>query len=340
MKGEFYKMDFRAWNVGTVDLTLEQEAAYLRLCHAMYDVGGPIPNSTRMLMGLFRCGNTKAATLLNGLIAAGKIAVTSDDRLINHRVTEELASRERVSSARRIAGERGGSATRATAERLPSDLRLTTERHASDVGPNVAKPLDNNESDKAIAPTLRSRGEEIREEKNTSLRSVESEKARKHIWPDDFREEAWRRYGKPVEKKAGMAALENLFKADRTSYTEFIAGVDRQAASVPDPQFRPSLERFIKREKWTDQQIPMEASHGPGSSDRIAQFHPRNRPTRSVVANVGAAMARFADQGGFGPGQGPDYSGRQDRRDPRSGGDDPEIPDAEWSAAGRYSAAH
>ncbi|MCJ2022155.1 YdaU family protein [Methylobacterium sp. E-065] len=55
MKGEFYKMDFRAWNVGTIELTLEQEAAYLRLCHAMYDVGGPVPNSTRFLQSIFRC---------------------------------------------------------------------------------------------------------------------------------------------------------------------------------------------------------------------------------------------------------------------------------------------
>jgi uncharacterized protein YdaU (DUF1376 family) len=72
MKGEFYKMDFRAWNIGTVDLTLEQEAAYLRLCHAMYDVGGPVPNSARFLMGIFRCGNAKAAALVRQLIEAGK----------------------------------------------------------------------------------------------------------------------------------------------------------------------------------------------------------------------------------------------------------------------------
>jgi uncharacterized protein YdaU (DUF1376 family) len=337
MKGEFYKMDFRAWNVGTVDLTLEQEAAYLRLCHAMYDVGGPVPNSTRMLMGLFRCGNTKAITLLNGLIAAGKIAVTSDDRLINHRVTEELASRERVSSARRIAGERGGSAPRATAERLPSDPRPTAERPSTDLRPTSSKPLKNNTSDEAIASTPGSRGEEIREEKN-SLRSLE--RVRAHEWPPDYREQAWELYGKKVDKPESMAALDKLHRADTVSWSVLSDGFRRQAVAVPNPKFRPSLERYLKRGKWTDEAPLEEPAHGPGSSDRIAKFSARRGPARPVVSVVGSAMARFTDQGGLGSREGPDYSGRQDRRDPRSGGDDPEIPDADWSPAGRYSAAH
>ena len=71
MKGEFYKMDFRAWNTGTVDLSLEEEAAYLRLCHAMYDVGGPVPNSTRFLCAIFRCHHVKAVALVRRLRDAG-----------------------------------------------------------------------------------------------------------------------------------------------------------------------------------------------------------------------------------------------------------------------------
>ncbi len=59
MRGEFYKMDFEAWDEGTVDLPLELEAAYLRLCHQMYRTGGAIPNSLKLLQGLFRCGHTR-----------------------------------------------------------------------------------------------------------------------------------------------------------------------------------------------------------------------------------------------------------------------------------------
>lgn len=112
MKGEFYKMDFRAWNMATVDLSLEQEAAHLRLCHAMYDVGGPVPNSPRFLMGIFRCGNVKAVALVRRLIAADKIQVTDDGELINRRVSAELADRARLSAKRSLAGEKGGTARR------------------------------------------------------------------------------------------------------------------------------------------------------------------------------------------------------------------------------------
>lgn len=181
MKGEFYKMEFRAWNVGTVDLTLEQEAAYLRLCHAMYDVRGPVPNTTRFLQSIFRCGNTKAVTLVNQLIAAGKIAVTADGSLYNHRVSEELADREKVSAVRRVAGERGGSVRRANAERVPSDPRATPERVASDAGASAANPLDLHKLAEAIASTLESREEKSREEKKgtSSLRSDVGAKSRR-----------------------------------------------------------------------------------------------------------------------------------------------------------------
>jgi uncharacterized protein YdaU (DUF1376 family) len=33
---DWYKMTPVDWNDGTNDLTLEQEAAYLRICHAIY----------------------------------------------------------------------------------------------------------------------------------------------------------------------------------------------------------------------------------------------------------------------------------------------------------------
>ncbi|MET3481569.1 DUF1376 domain-containing protein [Methylobacterium sp. 1973] len=164
MKGEFYKMDFRAWDHGTVDLSLEQEAAYLRLCHAMYGVGGPVPNSPRFLMGIFRCGNVKAASLVRQLIEARKIAVTADGRLFNHRVSEELQAREKVAAVRREAGQKGGSAPRVTPECTPSDPRVHPEWMSSDARLNASKSLKNNNTDKANASTPRSREEKRREE--------------------------------------------------------------------------------------------------------------------------------------------------------------------------------
>ncbi|WP_187278246.1 DUF1376 domain-containing protein [Methylobacterium sp. WL7] len=215
MKGEFYKMDFRAWDHGTVDLNLDQEAAYLRLCHAMYGVGGPVPNSARFLMGIFRCGNVKAASLVKHLIEAGKIAVTKDGKLFNHRVSEELADRERVSAARRAAGEKGGLAERSTGVqrssegRVPqewatSEPRVDPECRPSEARVDASKSLNSQDPSEAIAPTSKSRGEERREEQEDAShlperkRSRASEPAKPNILcPVDF---------EPTERHAAKAA--------------------------------------------------------------------------------------------------------------------------------------
>ena len=81
MKGEFYKMEYDAWDEGTIDLSLEEEAAYLRLCHQMHRRNGLIPNSEKLLMALWRCPQNKARTLLNRLVAADKIVETTDGYL-------------------------------------------------------------------------------------------------------------------------------------------------------------------------------------------------------------------------------------------------------------------
>lgn len=141
-KGEFYKMDYESWDTGTVDLTLEQEAAYLRLCHQMYRSGGPIPDSTRLLQGLFRCGHVKAAALLRQLEAAGKIQRTPDGLLTNYRVSQELLNRESLSTKRRLSGELGGTKS----------------------GVTRANPLKTQGTDEANASASRTRGEERREE--------------------------------------------------------------------------------------------------------------------------------------------------------------------------------
>ena len=108
MKGEYYRMDFNAWDEGTVELPLEQEAAYLRLCHQMYRMSGPIPNSPKLLRSIFRCGHNKAQALLRKLIAAKKITLNDDGFLNQTRVSRELQARQELAIARGISGRTGG----------------------------------------------------------------------------------------------------------------------------------------------------------------------------------------------------------------------------------------
>lgn len=141
-KGEFYKMEFDAWDEGTVELTLEEEGAYLRLCHQMYRRRGPIPNSDRMLCALWRCHQNKARPLLQKLITKGKIQVTPEGNLTNGRVRQEVDTRETLGRHRADAGHTGG-------------IRSGHARR---------KSLENNNTDEA----KRSRGDKIRGDKTLS----------------------------------------------------------------------------------------------------------------------------------------------------------------------------
>lgn len=108
MKGEFYPMEYDAWDEGTISLTLEQEAAYLRLCHQMYRRRGSIPNNEKLLCVLWRVHPNKARPLLKSLIEAGKIVVTPEGHLTNTRVTDELHHRDTLRTHRAHAGHTGG----------------------------------------------------------------------------------------------------------------------------------------------------------------------------------------------------------------------------------------
>lgn len=108
MRGEFYKMEYEAWDEGTDTLTLEQEGAYLRFCHQMYRRKSPVVDDKMVLARLWKCHPNKSSKLRDDLIAAGKIVPTGDGHLTNTRVTQELDTRKTQSTHRSDAGRTGG----------------------------------------------------------------------------------------------------------------------------------------------------------------------------------------------------------------------------------------
>jgi len=135
-------MEYDAWDEGTVELCLEEEAAYLRVCHQIYRRKGPIPNSTALLSTLWRCHKNKVSALLRRLIEKGKITLTPEGYLTNTRATQEIHRRETVRTHRVHAGHTGG-------------IRSGETRR---------KSLENNDTTEAVASTQRTRGEERRGE--------------------------------------------------------------------------------------------------------------------------------------------------------------------------------
>ncbi len=135
----FYKMDPAKWDFGTADLSLEEEAAYLRIVNAIHKHDGPVPNNDRVLAGLFRVSTRKARTLVDALVAAKKVTI-EDGHIWNERARSDLVQRGFVTISRSEAGAKGGR-TRAM---------------------NAAKALENIDPPQANAS---SRIEENREEK-------------------------------------------------------------------------------------------------------------------------------------------------------------------------------
>lgn len=71
----FYKMDPAAWDFGTTNLSLEEEAAYLRIVNAIHKHDQPLPDNDRVLAGMFRCSTRKARALVAALVKAGKVRI-------------------------------------------------------------------------------------------------------------------------------------------------------------------------------------------------------------------------------------------------------------------------
>jgi uncharacterized protein YdaU (DUF1376 family) len=136
----FYKMDPAAWDFGTAELTLEQEAAYLRIVNAIHKHDGPVPYIDRVIAGLFRCSTRKARSLVEALVDAGKITI-EDDHIWNERARSDMVQRQLTSGSAAVRGSKGGR-TRAK---------------------NVSKSLKNNKPPQANAS---SRIEENRREEN------------------------------------------------------------------------------------------------------------------------------------------------------------------------------
>lgn len=154
---EFYKLDIADWNEGTAMLTLEQEAAYLRIVNAIRLNGQAISFNQFALCGMWRCNERKAKRLLQELIDAGKITI-EDGRIVNRRAVDEASTLSRLRADRQSAGRRGG----------------------IESGKARAKPLENNETGETSAST---REEKRREEENRES-GVELARARDHAPAD------------------------------------------------------------------------------------------------------------------------------------------------------------
>lgn len=103
----YYKMDPAKWDFGTSELSLEEEAAYLRIINAIHKHDQPVPNNDRVLAGMFRCSTRKARALVAALIEAGKVRIEGDC-ITNDKAISDIVQRGFVSGSRAESGAKGG----------------------------------------------------------------------------------------------------------------------------------------------------------------------------------------------------------------------------------------
>ena len=123
----FYKMDPGAWDFGTAELSLEEEAAYLRIVNAIHKHEGPVPDNDRVLAGMFRTSTRKARALVKALVAAGKIGI-EDGKIWNDRARSDLVQRGFTSISRAESGAKGG---RTRAENAANALKTNDPTQAN-----------------------------------------------------------------------------------------------------------------------------------------------------------------------------------------------------------------
>lgn len=224
----FYKMDPSAWDFGTSELSLEQEAAYLRIVNAIHKHDQPVPDNDRVLAGMFRCSTRKARALLNALIEAGKVQII-DGKITNERASSDLVRRGFISSSRAESGAKGG--------------RTRAERQD--------KSLENKETSQAIASP---RIEENREEKEEPIGS--SKKRASRLSATWTLPKPWGDFA----LSQGMPEFNVRREADR--FRDYWTSKSKDASKL---DWEATWRNWVR--KWLDDQ-PKQANAGSGMTSR------------------------------------------------------------------------
>jgi uncharacterized protein YdaU (DUF1376 family) len=296
MKGEFYKMEYDAWDEGTVDLSLEEEAAYLRLCHQMYRRKGPIPNSDRLLCALWRCHQNKARPLLQKLISAGKIHITPEGYLTNTRVTQEVDARETLSTRRADAGHTGGirsghvrrkalknnnadEAKRSREEKIREEEnreeKIITDSHPSGVSDNdisedqsssSGSPIEASPLDETLLPKEPELGFQHPEPRarGTALVPVGHRPTATLVipGPSGF-DEWWSIYPRKKSKDGARKRYAEIVKSGRATERELLDGAMRYASEQAgqDPRYTKHPTTWLNNGCWADEPSPPKFQH-------------------------------------------------------------------------------
>lgn len=308
MKGEFYKMDYEAWDEGTDALTLEQEAAYLRLCHQLYRRKVAIPATPATLARIWRCHQNKARKLLADLVAAGKIQEI-DGHLTNTRVTRELDDRETRRTQQADAGHTGGTRSQE----------------------NRRKSLKTNDADKADAGDADKRNQAEKEREGEKRDQIKATPQSDPHGGSDFPSRAfdlwWERQPNKVGKDAARTSFERVRKSGRVTFARLMDGLLAYIANKPPHRDYCNPATWLNQGRWDDAPAPAAPRGQPPPNGSKPSSHGSLSRAATLIERTNGQPANpslFTDRG---PIIDHEDDGRHDR----------EVHEPSGGQAGRFS---
>lgn len=237
----FYKMDPILWDHATVDLTLEEEAAYLRIVNAIYRSERGCPNNDRVLAGMFRVSTRKAKSLVNSLIQHGKIFIR-DDMLWNEKAERELTSiRGKKSDETKTNAARNEIETPANTTRN-GDERSTNAARNEDETPN--KPLKDIVSTRGDPPIKTKTKTETREDKDSLKKAFED------LWIEYPRRRTDADTLTKGSKQKAFEQFKRLPDEERAQAIELLPAYKR--VYPDDSKGVCDAERYFSHKRWLD----------------------------------------------------------------------------------------
>lgn len=236
----FYKMDPAVWDLATAALSLEEEAAYLRICNAIYKAERGCPDVPRMLAGMFRCSTRKARSLVDSLVDKGKIE-RRDGVLWNDKAEREILE------IRKKKGGKGSNAPRIDGEPEANTPRVAGEMDAKQQrngGERADKSLKNAEFGHGNDPP---REEENREDDSRKEKIKEAFERFWKSYPRRRQESGSLTRG---AKQEAETQFRRLTAEERETAIKGLAGFTR--IYPDDSKAVCDAVRYLSKKRWLD----------------------------------------------------------------------------------------
>jgi len=252
----FYKMDPVLWDHATADLSLEEEAAYLRICNAIYRSERGCPMNDRVLAGMFRASTRKARTLVDLLVARGKVYVR-DGYLWNEKAERELGAiadkkepkpprtdRETVTNQERNANE-----VPAKVERISREPDAKAQRNGANSPDKSLKDAELFEGDRPPKTKTKTKTK-IETKTETRLEKDSIEEAFARLWADYPRRLTESATLVKGSRQEAYTAFRALSPEERT---QAIEGLPAYKRVYPDKSKAVcDCVRYFKYQRWRD----------------------------------------------------------------------------------------